>query len=131
LPRSGDLFRGGAISPHHTTKIAAYNITKKTLHSLLRLPIKTQQADLSASTLQALQLLFKNCQFLIINKKLMINLKSLFLINNRLQAILLNSKHCQFKGLNVLLCRDFFQLLLINRRALYSFINANVEAIKG
>ena len=36
------------------TGIAAFNINGKTLHSLLRLPVKNQQVDLSPSTLQAL-----------------------------------------------------------------------------
>ncbi len=90
------------------TGIAAYNITGKTLHSLLRLPVRTQQADISASTLQALQLLFRNCRFLIIDEKSMIDLKTLSLIDDRLRAILPNSRHCRFGGLNVLLCRDFF-----------------------
>jgi hypothetical protein len=61
----------------------------------------------------------------------MINLKTLSLIDDRLQAILPDSRHCRFGGLNVLLCGDFFQLLSVGRRALYSSINANVEAIKG
>ena len=66
------------------TGIAAYNITGKTLHSLLRLPVKAQSTDLSLSTLQALQLHFQHCRFLIIDEKSMIDLQCLSLINDRL-----------------------------------------------
>jgi PIF1-like helicase len=40
------------------TGIAAFNIVGKTLHSLLRLPVKGKKSDLSVATLQALQSLF-------------------------------------------------------------------------
>ena len=40
------------------TGIAAFNIIGKTLHSLLRLPVKGKKSDLSVATLQALQSLF-------------------------------------------------------------------------
>ena len=113
------------------TGIAAYNITGKTLHSLLRLPVRTQQADISASTLQALQLLFENCRFLIIDEKSMIDLKTLSLIDDRLRAILPHNAHYPFGGINVLLCGDFFQLLPVGGRALYSSVCASPETIKG
>ena len=47
-------FRAGKQNPVFRaapTGIAAYNITGKTLHSLLRLPVKAQSTDLSPSTL--------------------------------------------------------------------------------
>ena len=46
--------------------------------------------------------------FLIINKKSIINLKTLLLINNHLQAIFLDCLDQAFSGLNVLLYSDFF-----------------------
>jgi hypothetical protein len=114
------------------TGIAAYNITGKTLHSLLRLPVKAQSTDLSPSTLQALQLLFHHCRFLIINEKSMIDLRCLSLIDDRLQAILPNNASYLFGGINILLCGDFFQLPPVGGRALYSSVNkTNIEAIKG
>ncbi|CAG8983615.1 hypothetical protein HYALB_00004637 [Hymenoscyphus albidus] len=69
------------------TDIAAFNFTSKTLHSLLRLPVKGKTANLSAGTLQALQALFAACRFLIIDEKSMIDLKMLSLIDTRLRAI--------------------------------------------
>ena len=113
------------------TGIAAYNITGKTLHSLLRLPVKAQSTDLSPSTLQALQLHFQHCRFLIIDEKSMIDLRCLSLIDDRLQAILPHNSSYPFGGLNVLLCGDFFQLPPVGGRALYSSVITNLEAIKG
>jgi ATP-dependent DNA helicase PIF1 len=113
------------------TGIAAYNIAGKTLHSLLRLPVRTQQADISASTLQALQLLFKNCRFLIIDEKSMIDLKTLSLIDDHLRAILPHNACNPFGGINVLLCGDFFQLPPVGGRALYSSVCTSPETIKG
>lgn len=69
------------------TGIAAFNIIRKTLYSLLRLLVKMRKLDLSPLTLQSLQASFANCWFLIINKKSMIDLKTLSLIDDRLQAI--------------------------------------------
>ena len=41
------------------TGIAAFSIVGKTLHSLLRLPVKGKRSDLSLATLQSLQALFQ------------------------------------------------------------------------
>ena len=71
------------------TGIAVFNIIRKTLHSLLCLPVKGKKSDLSVAMLQALQSLFQDCRFLIIDKKSMIDIKILSLIDNWLQAILL------------------------------------------
>jgi PIF1-like helicase len=52
------------------TGIASFNILGSwTLHSLLKLPVKTKKSDLSVATLQALQSLFQCCKFLIIDEK--------------------------------------------------------------
>ena len=86
------------------TGIAAFNIVGKTLHSLLRLPIKGKKSDLSIATLQSLQGLFRDCRFLIIDEKSMIDLKTLSLIDDQLRAIFPASSDQPFGGLNVLLC---------------------------
>jgi ATP-dependent DNA helicase PIF1 len=113
------------------TRIAAFNINGKTLHSLLRLPIKNRQADLSPSTLQALQLHFRYRRFLIINEKSMIDLKTLSLIDDCLRAILPHNATTPFGGISVLLCGDFFQLPLVGGQALYSFVCVGPDIIKG
>jgi ATP-dependent DNA helicase PIF1 len=113
------------------TGIAAFNIVKKTLHSLLRLPVKGKKSDLSVATLQALQSLFYNCRFLIIDKKSIIDIKTLSLIDDRLRAILPACSDQPFGGVNVLLCKDFFQLPPVGGKPLYSLKHSHIDAIKG
>jgi ATP-dependent DNA helicase PIF1 len=113
------------------TGIAAFNIIGKTLHSLLRLPVKTKKTDLSPGTLQSLQASFSSCQFLIIDEKSMIDLKTLSLIDDRLRAIFPASSDQPFGGLNVLLCGDFFQLPPVVGKALFARSPTQVDAIKG
>jgi hypothetical protein len=113
------------------TGIAAFNIVGKTLYSLLRLPVKGKKSDLSVATLQSLQALFQDYRFLIINKKSMIDIKILSLINDRLRAILPANSDQLFGRVNVLLYRDFFQLLLVGGQSLYSLKHSYIDAIKG
>lgn len=112
------------------TGIAAFNFTGKTLHSLLRLPVKGKTADLSTGTLQALQALFSACRFLIIDEKSMIDLKMLSLIDTRLRAIFPYNDQ-PFGGLNILLCGDFYQLPPVSGHPLYSSRPQHIDAIKG
>ena len=111
--------------------IAAFNIIGKTLHSLLRLPVKGKKSDLSVATLQSLQALFQDCRFLIIDEKSMIDIKTLSLIDDRLRAILPANSHQPFGGVNVLLCGDFFQLPPVGGKPLYSMKHSHIDAIKG
>jgi ATP-dependent DNA helicase PIF1 len=113
------------------TGIAAFNIVGKTLHSLLRLPVKGKKSDLSLATLQSLQALFQDCRFLIIDEKSMIDIKTLSLIDDRLRAILPATSHLPFAGVNVLLCGDFFQLPPVGGQPLYSLKHSHIDAIKG
>ena len=113
------------------TGVAAYAITGKTLHSLLRLLIRGKMSDLSTATLQSLQALFRDCRFLMIDEKLMIDLKMLSLIDDRLQVIFLAASHRPFGGINVLLCGDFFQLPPVGGKPLYSRRASHVGEIKS
>jgi len=113
------------------TGIAAFNIVGKTLHSLLRLPVKGKKSDLSVATLQSLQAFFQHCRFLIIDEKSMIDIKTLSLIDDRLRAILPASSDQRFGGVNVLLCGDFFQLPPVGGQPLYSSKQSHIDAIKG
>ena len=113
------------------TGIAAFNITGKTLHSLLRLPVRGKGSELSVGTLQALQTLFRSCRFLIVDEKSMIDLKTLSLIDDRLRAILPAYSQLPFGGVNILLCGDFFQLPPVGGKPLYSQKQMGAEDIKG
>jgi hypothetical protein len=113
------------------TGIAAFNFVGKTLHSLLRLPVKGKKSDLSVATLQSLQSLFRDCRFLIINEKSMIDVRTLSLIDDRFRAIFPASSHQPFGGINVILCGDFFQLPPVGGKPLYSLKHSHVDAIKG
>jgi hypothetical protein len=112
------------------TGVAAFNIVGQTLHSLLHLPIRGRKSDLSVATLQSLQGLFLDCRFLIIDKKSMIDIVTLSLIDDRLQAIFPADSR-PFGGLNVLLCGDFYQLPPVGGKPLYSLSHSNVNAVKG
>src|SRR6266536_1723758 len=89
--------KGNPVFRAAPTGIAAFNIIGKTLHSLLRLPVKTKKTDLSPGTLQSLQASFSSCRFLIIDEKSMINLETLLLIDDRLRAIFLASSDLPFR----------------------------------
>jgi ATP-dependent exoDNAse (exonuclease V) alpha subunit len=112
------------------TGIAAFNFTGRTIHSLLRLPVKGKTADLSTGTLQALQALFSACRFLIIDEKSMIDLKMLALIDTRLRAICPQNDQ-PFGGVNILLCGDFYQLPPVGGHPLYSLRPQHIDAIRG
>lgn len=119
------VFRGAP------TGIAAFNIVGRTLHALLRLPVKGKKSDLSIATLQSLQSLFRGCRFLIIDEKSMIDVKMLSLIDDRLRAIHPTTSDYPFGGVNILLCGDFFQLPPVAGQPLYARSHTHVDAIKG
>ncbi len=114
-----------------TRLLRAFNIIGRTLYSLFQLPVKQKKLDLSNVTLQSLQAQFQDTRFLIINKKSIIDLNILSLIDDRLQLIFLDQLDQAFRGLTVLLCRDFFQLLPINGCPLYATRPTGLVAIKG
>ena len=114
-----------------STSITAYAISGKTLHSLLRLPVRGKMSDLSTATLQSLQALFRDCYFLMVDKKSMIDLKMFSLVDGHLRAIFPTTSHWPFGGINVLICGDFFQLPPVGGKPLYAYRSSNVNEIKG
>jgi ATP-dependent DNA helicase PIF1 len=103
----------------------------KTLHSLLRLPVKGKMSDFSTATLQSLQALFRDVRFLMIDEKSIVDLKMCSLINDRLRVIFPATSHRPFGGINILLYGDFFQLPPVGGKPLYSRKLSHVDEIKG
>ena len=113
------------------TGVAAYAITGKTPYSLLYLLVRGKMSDLSTATLQSLQAMFQECRFLMIDEKLMIDLKMLSLIDDRLRVIFPATSHLPFGGMNVLISGDFYQLPPVKEKPFYSLRASHVDEIKG
>jgi hypothetical protein len=92
------------------TGITAHRIKDRIIHSLFRLPVKEDFDKLSNSSLSALQALFKNIHFLILDEKSMVGLKMFGMIDSRLREIIPQSRDKFIGGLNCLLVGDFAQL---------------------
>ena len=69
------------------TGVAAYNIKGRTLHALLKLPVRKEFDKLHDISLATLQAKLKYCLFLIIDEKSMIGLLQLAWIDKRLRQI--------------------------------------------
>jgi hypothetical protein len=66
--------------------------------------VKKRSSELSKATLKYLQDTFKHVRYLVIDEKLMIDLKQLSLIEARLQQIFPSRRMEPFGGLNILIC---------------------------
>ncbi len=86
--------------------VAVFNIKNFILHQLLNFLIQSVFESLKLKSLTRLQNYFRRCCFLIINKKFMIDLKTLYYINQcfcQIHAWL----NVFFKNLFILFCDDF------------------------
>lgn len=104
------------------TGVAAFNVMGRTLHSLFRLPLKLTGEHVSprTDTLKAIQEVFHDIRYLIINEKSMVGLDMLLWIEQRCREIFPRSRDRYFGGLNVLLVGDFFQLPPVRQKPLFS-----------
>ena len=106
--------------------IAAYNVNGKTLHYLLKLPIKGKRnADLEGSALTELQENFKEITHVIIDEFSVISQKTLAWINRRLKQAK-GKFDVPFGGVNVILVGDLGQLPPVKGYALFND-NLNCE----
>src|SRR5436305_2005654 len=125
--------KGNPVFRAAPTGVAAFNIQGRTIHSLLRLPVRKTFTPVSPTTLSGMQDDFKDCEFLIIDEKSMIGLGTLHRIDQRLRQIFPTRQDEWFGGLNVLLCGDFFQLPPVLEKALYQTVmpTASPEYYQG
>ncbi|KAJ5171639.1 hypothetical protein N7492_004232 [Penicillium capsulatum] len=112
------------------TGVAAYAISGRTLHSLFRLPVPvgTTYQPLQAAQLRDVQELFQGIQYLVIDEKSMIGLRTLTWIDNRCRQIFPQHTEQLFGGLNIILAGDFFQLPPVLQKPLYD-ISANLTGL--
>lgn len=111
------------------TGVSAVNIRGRTLHSLLRLPLKNLPniGHLSIPMKQKLKDDMRGVHLLIIDEKSMIGADTLFAIDHRLRDILANLDE-PFGGLSILLCGDFYQLPPVGQSPLYKLPSMNAMA---
>lgn len=114
-----------------TTGIASYNICGKTLHSTLKLPVKTtQQKDLQGTALQCLQATMKHKHYLIIDKMSMLGQRMFAWVDRRLRQ----ATACLDKplgGISVVLFGDFAQLPPVGDLPLYAAPTKHALSIHG
>jgi ATP-dependent DNA helicase PIF1 len=103
------------------TGVAAFNIQGRTLHSLLRLPVRGHFNPLEAmpNVLARLQEEWKNIRFFIIDEKSMIGLKVFRQIDSRLREIFPAASDLPFGGLHIILMGDFRQLAPVAEFSLF------------
>ena len=99
--------------------MAAYNIRGKTLHSTLQLPIHANsEKELVGTSLQNLQMRFKNKLCIIIDEISMLGQKTFSGVDKRLHQAT-GALHEPLGGLSMLLFGDFAQLPPVADRPLY------------
>lgn len=115
------------------TGVAAFNIKGRTLHQLLKLPIKGKFERLSNERRTKFQGDFRDRRYLIIDEKSMISLKLLCWIDRRLREAFPENVNERFGGMSIILCGDFAQLPPVAGTALFATFrpSAPVELFEG
>ena len=90
----------------------------RTLHSLLRLPVRSGFAPVNPDSLQQLQKQMRHCEVLIIDEKSMIGLQTLHHVDQRLRQIK-SQPDTPFDGMHIVLFGDFAQLPPVGESAMY------------
>jgi ATP-dependent DNA helicase PIF1 len=103
------------------TGVASNQINGQTLHSLLRLPVDGNFRPLTdqPAVLSNLQRVFLGVNYLVIDEKSMIGLKTLGWIDRRLREIFPERQDEFFGGISVMMIGDFFQLPPVLQKPLY------------
>ena len=99
--------------------IAAFNISGKTLHYLLKMPIKGKHAhDLNGAALAQVQERFVGVKYLIIDEYSVVSQRELSWINRRCKQATGIAESC-FGGINIILVGDLGQLPPVSGKVLY------------
>jgi ATP-dependent DNA helicase PIF1 len=110
------------------TGVAAHNFKGTTLHRMFKVPIQVTPGqsvcqNLSSASLTALQALYRNKKYLIIDEKSMIGINMLTCIDHRLRQIFPERRDEPWGGVNTFLCGDFNQLPPIGSMTMYASPN--------
>lgn len=102
-----------------TTGMAAYNISGETLHSVLKLPVRsTNKRELQGSSLRWLQTKFQDKQYLLIDEMSMLGQAAFAWVDKRLRQAT-GKQDEPLGGISVIMFGDFAQLPPIGDRPLY------------
>lgn len=114
-----------------TTDMASFNTCGRALHSALKLPIHhSNKQDLQGNSLQRLQLIVKNVQYLVIDEMSMIGQRILAWVDKRLQKVT-GQLNQLMGGLSVILFGDFGQLPPVGDRPLYAQPSTSELSVHG
>lgn len=104
------------------TGVASNQIHGQTLHSLFRLPVDRNFQPLrhQPAILSSIQRVFLGINYLVIDEKSMLGLKTLGWIDRRLREIFPERQDEFFGGISVIMIGDFFQLPPVLQKPLYA-----------
>ncbi len=114
-----------------TTGMAGFNISGKTLHSALQLPVRnSNNRDLQGASLQRLQLAMTSKLYIIIDEMSMIGQRMLAWVDRRLRQAT-GKLDVPMGGMSIILFGDFGQLPPVGDRPLYASPGNHELAIHG
>ncbi|EEQ31187.1 ATP-dependent DNA helicase PIF1 [Microsporum canis CBS 113480] len=105
------------------TGVAAFNIGGRTLHSLLRLPMKSSYNPLPTGSLATLQDAVRHVRYVVIDEKSMVGLTMMANIKRRLRELFPECHDQRFGGRSILLFGDFYQLPPVKDVALFQDVS--------
>ena len=112
------------------TGVAAFNVDGVTLHSLFRLPTKTEFKDLEGNRLNEMQQTLSRMRYLVIDEMSMVGRKIFGQLDKHLCQLFPHNAEHVFGGCSVLIFGDFGQLPPVMGLPLYTTYLAQICPIK-